>query len=234
MPPPRWARGRPAVARPAPAPAARSTLRSGQPRRHSLPTRWAMAAPICTLGPSRPSASPAPIASTPPTNLTDIRPGGVGGTFSFNAASTCGMPLPEAYGENRRTSQAANATAAAAPPQTNKKPAKPRSWPTAITASLKRSASSSVSRKIAPSSPDAAPAMGARTASTSKPTNRGLRSVVNSGDRLYVFYQKHYRAGEIRARGQLAGRKGERRPSPRRGHRRHEVVCGDEPRERRN
>ena len=32
--------------------------------------RGARLAPICTVGPSRPSARPAPIASTPPTNLT--------------------------------------------------------------------------------------------------------------------------------------------------------------------
>ena len=61
-----------AVARPAPAPAASSTLQSGQPRRNSLPTRCPMVAAIWTVGPSRPSASPEPIASTPPTNFTGM------------------------------------------------------------------------------------------------------------------------------------------------------------------
>ena len=62
-----------------------------------------------------------------------------------------------------------------------------------ITASLARSAFSSVTRKIAPTSPDAAPATSERMASTSKPTNRALRSVVNSGNRLCGFYQEHHR-----------------------------------------
>jgi hypothetical protein len=62
-----------AVARPAPAPAAISTRQSGQLRRNSEPTKWAMVAPICTLGPSRPSARPEPIASTPPANFTGSR-----------------------------------------------------------------------------------------------------------------------------------------------------------------
>ena len=62
-----------------------------------------------------------------------------------------------------------------------------------ITASLARSAFLSVTRKIAPTSPDAAPATSERMASTSKPTNRALRSVVNSGSRLCGFYQEHHR-----------------------------------------
>src|SRR5215813_5920660 len=39
----------------------------------------------------------------------------------------------------------------------------------------------------------AAPATSERMASTSKPTNRPLRSVVNSGNRPCGFYQEHYR-----------------------------------------
>jgi hypothetical protein len=85
-----------AVARPAPAPAASNTLQSGQPRRNSLPIRCAMAAAIWTLGPSRPSASPEPIASTPATNFTGMIRNGACGSSSFRTASTCGMPLPDA------------------------------------------------------------------------------------------------------------------------------------------
>ena len=72
-----------------------------------------MLAPICTLGPSRPSARPEPMASTPPTNLTGIRRYGACGSAPLRTASTCGMPLPDAWGEYRRTSQAATAVAAA-------------------------------------------------------------------------------------------------------------------------
>jgi hypothetical protein len=53
------------------------------------PIRWAVLAPICTLGPSRPSASPEPIASRPPKNFTQIRRNGACGISSCNTASTC-------------------------------------------------------------------------------------------------------------------------------------------------
>jgi len=111
-----------AVASPAPAPAASSTCRSDQLRRQILPIRSAIAAPICTLGPSRPSANPAPIASSPPKNFTGISWAGAGGNSPVSTASTCGMPLPEAGGEKRRTSHAAIATAPALAATTNKKP----------------------------------------------------------------------------------------------------------------
>ena len=60
-----------AVASPAPAPAANKTRESSSPRLKIRATMSAIEGPICTLGPSRPSASPDPIASTPPTNLTN-------------------------------------------------------------------------------------------------------------------------------------------------------------------
>jgi hypothetical protein len=88
-----------AVARPAPEPAASSTLQSGQPRRNSLPTRCPMVAAIWTVGPSWPSASPEPIANTPPTNFTGMMRNGACGSSSLRTASTCGMPLPDACGE---------------------------------------------------------------------------------------------------------------------------------------
>ena len=59
-----------ATARPAPAPAAFMMVRSGasgrKRRAHVVP----IAAPICTVGPSRPSASPDPMARRPPKNFT--------------------------------------------------------------------------------------------------------------------------------------------------------------------
>src|SRR5271166_931067 len=61
-----------------------------------LPKRWAMLAPIWTLGPSRPSASPDPMADTPPTNFTGMTRNGACGSSPFNTASTRGIPLPDA------------------------------------------------------------------------------------------------------------------------------------------
>src|SRR6266853_1528143 len=155
-----------AVASPAPAPAASSTLQSGQLRPAILAMIWAIVAPICTLGPSRPSASPEPIASSPPKNLTGIRRGGAGGTSPSSTASTWGMPLPEAGGEKRRTSQAATAAVTAHVAATNSKPMSFSPCAQVISASRKRSASSSASRKMAPSSPAAPPVRGANSAST--------------------------------------------------------------------
>jgi len=82
-----------------------------------------MPAPIWTVGPSWPSASPVPIASTPPKNFTGIRISGGCGCSSRSTASTSGMPLPFAPGANLRTSQAANPVAVAEIPMMNAKPA---------------------------------------------------------------------------------------------------------------
>jgi len=128
-----------AVASPAPAPAASSTRRSDQRRPKTLPTKSAIAAPICTLGPSRPSASPAPIANSPPTNFTGISRGGGGGSSPLRTASTWGIPLPEAGGEKRRTSHAAIVTAPAQPMTTNTNPTA-LSWARTISASRRLSA----------------------------------------------------------------------------------------------
>src|SRR5215831_14436835 len=78
------------------------------------------------------------------------------------------MPLPDAWGQNRRTSQAAIKAAAAQVATTNKNPRSFSPCAQAISESRKRSACSSVSRKIAPTSPAAAPAMSASSASTSR------------------------------------------------------------------
>src|SRR3984885_1078460 len=154
-----------AVARPAPAPAARSTLQSGQLQPNSFPIRGAMGAPLGTLGPSRPSASPAPIASTPPTNFTGMMRDGGSGSSPLNTASTWGVPLPDAYGEYRRTSQAATSVAAAEATTPIKKPARRSPCPQAINVSRRRSAFSSASRKTAPTNPAAAPTISAKSAS---------------------------------------------------------------------
>jgi hypothetical protein len=88
---------------------------------------------------SRPRASPAPIASTPPRNLTGIRIRGGGGCSSRSIASTSGMPLPFAPGANLRTSQAANPVAMAEMPMTSAKPAISLPCAQSMTAPRKRS-----------------------------------------------------------------------------------------------
>jgi hypothetical protein len=65
---------------------------------------------------------PAPMASTPPRNLTGIKRNGAGERSPRITASTWGMPLPDACGEYRRTNQAANAAAAAHAVRTKRKP----------------------------------------------------------------------------------------------------------------
>ena len=113
-----------AVARPAPAPAASNTRQSGQLRRKILPTRWPKVAAMCTLGPSRPSASPTPIASTPPTNFT-----GMIETALLQLLSENGFDLRDAasgrLGEIQRTSEAAIPAAAAQAATINQTPSGP-------------------------------------------------------------------------------------------------------------
>ena len=85
------------------------TIRKGAAE--DSPSRKAMPAPICTLGPSRPRARPEAIANTPPTNFIGTSQNDAGGSSLLSTASTWGIPLPAAWGENRRTSQAAIAAA---------------------------------------------------------------------------------------------------------------------------
>ena len=73
-----------------------------------------MIAPICTVGPSRPRASPEPIASTPPANLTGRTANGAGSASPRVTASTCCTPLPAARGAKRCTIHRAVATSTAA------------------------------------------------------------------------------------------------------------------------
>ena len=145
-----------AVARPAPAPAASRARQSSSLQRNVAPSRCDTVAPIWTLGPSRPSASPEPMASSPPKNLTGMRRYGAWGSAPLKTASTCGMPLPDACGEYRRTSQAARAAAVAPSAMTGKKPSVRPCAHTSNT-SRPRSTCSSASRKIAAIKPEAAP-----------------------------------------------------------------------------
>ena len=90
---------------------------------------------MCTLGPSRPSASPAPIASAPPMNFTGMIRNGVSGICPVRMASTCGMPLPAAWGEIRRTSEAAIPAATAQAATMSQTPSGPCAWAKATSAS---------------------------------------------------------------------------------------------------
>ena len=140
-----------AVARPAPAPAATSALLSSQLHLKTWARKCATLAPICTLGPSRPRASPEPMASTPPTNFAGIRTIDLGCCRRIcRTASTSGMPLPDARGANRRTSHAAHAAAAAQAATTNRKPASLQSYAEAIQELRSASARVSASRKRLP------------------------------------------------------------------------------------
>ncbi len=79
-------------------------------------------APICTVGPSRPSARPLPMASSPPKNFTGTTAAEAGSTSPLKTASTRCTPLPSAVGANLTTSRRAR-NAPAAPTQTGKQPA---------------------------------------------------------------------------------------------------------------
>ncbi len=98
-----------ATARPAPAPAASITFRSSSCRTTKRPTKEPSEAPICTVGPSRPSARPDPIASKPPKNLIRTIECGAGFTSPLNTASTLWTPLPSADGAKRTTRSRARA-----------------------------------------------------------------------------------------------------------------------------
>ena len=116
-----------AEARPAAAPPEMRTRPSSgeKPKRRArFPPRFA---PIETLGPSRPSARPAPIAASPPRNVTTSTRSSPSLVPNRTADSTCGMPLPVAAGARRCTPARAAAVASAAAatgtsqPQTGKR-----------------------------------------------------------------------------------------------------------------
>ena len=94
------------AARPAPAPLATSRC-CRRDRADGSPSLTACAAhaPICTVGPSRPSENPAPMPSAPPTNFTGKSAFHGMSRSPRSTASMCGMPLPGASGANRTVSQ---------------------------------------------------------------------------------------------------------------------------------
>jgi hypothetical protein len=91
------------------------------------------------------------------------------------------MPLPEAWGENCRTNQAANRVATAHAPTTIRNPQIVWPWAQVIVVARRRSAETSESRKTAPTHPVAAPTIKAVAAS---PTGRDVRRRFVDG-RLY-------------------------------------------------
>ena len=106
----------------------KSAIRSVVGSRKILPQNWARLAPICTLGPSRPSARPSPIANRPPINLMGSSSSGAAGNLPSITASTWGIPLPAAGCPERCTSQAAKAVVAATVAQTRTKPSTGHWW----------------------------------------------------------------------------------------------------------
>ena len=100
-----------AAVKPAPAPAAWSRRRLHSSYRS--PTAVASAAPMCTVGPSRPSDSPDASASAPAKNLTGRTRRQRMWPPRSSSSSTAGIPLPAASGAMRPVSQRASAAPAA-------------------------------------------------------------------------------------------------------------------------
>src|SRR5689334_23930510 len=90
------------------------------------------------------------------------------------------MPLPSAWGEKQRTSQAAKAAAPAQVATTNRNPANFSSTTQAINALRQRSACSSERRKTAPTSPADAPAKSDRSARLVSPAAHTADSAASS------------------------------------------------------
>lgn len=165
-----------AVARPAAAPPATRICRWSVEDRLSLATMMPAFPPICTQGPSRPRASPAPMDSRPPTYLTGRMRDDPGSVRPSIAASTRGMPLPSACGSTRWTRLAAAAVAA---PHATISSGNPHQcgWPQAIRSLRSCDAPASNSRKLAAANPVTAPTAAASTASR-------LRSGTLPGSRI--------------------------------------------------
>ncbi len=100
-----------------------------------------MVAPICTLGPSRPSARPEPIASRPPTNFTGMQ--AERRRRQLPAQHRLDVGDAAAGGVRREAAHQPGATSAAAAAQaatTAARPARPISWAAPIARSRQRSA----------------------------------------------------------------------------------------------
>ena len=102
-----------ATASPAPPSAVCIILTSDRGSRARLAASAPIAAPMCTVGPSRPSTSPDPMLSTPPTNFAGTSRISGGRASPRKTASTCWMPLPAASGSHRTIRAARVAPAAA-------------------------------------------------------------------------------------------------------------------------
>ena len=113
-----------AAASPAAAPALMRALRSPSPcfTRNQVETMRPVAPPICTVGPSRPSARPPPMLAAPARNLTGMT------RFQWRWRSPrttdfrSGIPLPAVSGAKRLTSQRPSALPAAPSTSATKSP----------------------------------------------------------------------------------------------------------------
>ena len=103
-----------ATARPAPPNAVCIILTSESGSRARRAASAPIAAPMCTVGPSRPNTSPDPMLNTPPTNFAGSKRMSGGRASPRKTASTCWMPLPAASGSHRTMRAARVAPAAAA------------------------------------------------------------------------------------------------------------------------
>ena len=158
-----------AAASPAPAPAASSTRLSPARSLNARDHRWPMVAPICTVGPSRPSARPEPNARSPPTNFTGSTAAPGDTASPRTTASTCCTPLPAASGANRRTSQRERYAATAAKSAGASHPSVGWRCAQSSTASRTMSAAPSAAWNALPTAPASAPTASALNASASSP-----------------------------------------------------------------
>ena len=108
-----------ATARPAPPTAVCIILTSESGSRARRADSAPIAAPMCTVGPSRPNTSPDPMLSTPPMNFAGRSRSSGGSASPRKTASTCWIPLPAARGSHRTMSAASVAPSAAAAMGTN-------------------------------------------------------------------------------------------------------------------
>ena len=128
-----------AVARPAPAPAASSTLAVRPAARDTFADEVGDARAHLHARPFAAERQPGADREQPAEELDrhqTIRARAA--ILRADTASTCGMPLPDACGEKRRTSQAASATALAQPAVTSRKPKIGATCAHAISASRQR------------------------------------------------------------------------------------------------
>lgn len=120
------------------------------------------AAPMCTIGPSRPRTRPDPIDRSAPTNLEGSTDRGGGSACPRSTASTCWIPLPEARGTIRTISAASRAPRIVIPTGTSH-PGPGSSCAHSAVWIRHRSSRSRHQRKAPPTTPMTAPATIAST-----------------------------------------------------------------------